>query len=180
MTVQEKVNRRKRERFVWTEKRIKVLKGMYEQQRSYESIAQRMGAPCQRWNVRDRVRKLIANGEMELRPGPAMRSNLWSLEDDKRLEKLYLKQRQGVKRVAEILGRTPDGVESRIRRLGLTRRVNNPRNGWQVAGEQVAWRKSVRNLQRAKSEKARAKLYNGLRYEDANVPERVPACGRIG
>lgn len=180
MTVQEKVNRRKRERFVWTEKRIKVLKSMYEQQRSYESIAQRMGAPCQRWNVRDRVRKLIASGEMELRPGPARRSNLWSLEDDKRLENLYVKQRKGVRFVADALGRTYDGVASRINRMGLNRRVNNPRNGWQVASEQRSWRKSVRSLQRAKSEKARAKLYNGLRYEDANVPERVPACGRIG
>ena len=160
----EKVNGGKRVRFMWTKKRIAVLKHMYWRRKSYQTIADKMGPPCNRLHIRHCVKKLIAAGELSERHFQPDRSNSWSPADDATLEELYVNKKMPAKAIVPVLGRTQTAIEHRIQRIGLTRKYGKSR-----AYRAAKAKREIQAICTSKDVQDQQALYGDLRYEDTPV-----------
>ena len=114
-------------------------------------------------------------------------------EEKQKIRYLYVEEERSVTDISVAINRKRDCVRrtlvelaehdeqvAALRALKDTPQRQRIAKCMQNAKARLAMQEPIRKLHTVKTDKARAKLYNGHRYEDADVPKAVPRCGRLG
>ena len=171
-------------RFFWTDERVARLKDLLSKGFSDMRIAILIGNNCTEGRVQYARNCLHETGEVF----KERKGNPYTPEDDAFIERAYCREAWLTIEIAEALGRNDGSVRARILKLGLSR--ENDQEIQRILSERRSERHkeaaqrhktpSLNKLWTARTERDRAKLYNGHRYEDASVPSFIPRCGRLG
>ena len=168
----------------WTEARVEKLKYLLNKGFSDLRIAILIGDHCTEGRVQYARNCLRDTGEVF----KERKGNPYTAEDDAFIERTYCVEGWLTIEIAEAMGRNDGSVRARILRLGLCRENNQEiqrllrerRSQRHKDAAQRSKAPSFGKIWTVRTDKARAKLYNGHRYEDADVPKLVPRCGRLG
>lgn len=179
----EKVNVDKA-KFIWTDRTETKLKKLLGKGYSDLRIALAIGEGCTEGRVyyaRECLKKI---GRVQV----GRKIKRFTEEEDTFIRRTYCHDGWPLSEIATALSCAKISIKRRVDYLGLRRENDDARAQYlsrirTKAAKEAANRaqvKGFRSLWTVRTERERAKLYNGCCYEDANVPKRVPRCGRLG
>ena len=179
----EKVNADKPQ-FQWTRESLDQLRKLKGKGLSDYRCAQELRCYCTEGQVRYAWECLRKTGHFHKN----RKNKLYTQEEDAFIEKRYCEDGWLIVDIAEALGRNHGSVRARVGKLGLQR--ENTDEMEEILKDRRARRNQtgalnkesycVKQLWTVRSDRDRAKLYDGCRYEDADVPKHCPPCGRLG
>ena len=174
--------------FNWTPELEEQLHELREKGCSDKRIATLIGHGLSEGKVRYALECFDKYGRLS--KGIGNRNKNFTDEEDAQIAEAYCHEGLPIVEIAAAMGRTPGSVRTRVYRMGLVRQNKEAhrRNSHAIrskSGRRARERgvhviESIRSLWTARTDRARAEVYNGQRYEDANVPARIPGCGRLG
>jgi hypothetical protein len=170
--------------FRWTAARIEKLREMKLRGWGDLRIAVNLGNSCTEGGVRYAWECLQKFGRV--RKGPVGKP--YTKKEDEFIARKYCQEGWLAVDIASALGRDGGSLRARICRLKLTREETDEikqllyerRCSRHKQADRQSTSYSMKDIWTVRTESKRAKLYNGMRYEDANVPIHAPRCGRLG
>lgn len=167
--------------FEWTPDREEKLKKLIHERYSDEKIARLMGGGCTRGKVKYARKCLEGYGTTKTH-----RIRIpYSLKEDLFITDTYCNRGWLLTEISSALNRDAGSVKGRINKLNLVRNISEEalkerrsKRHKEAADRNKA--KSFKGLWTVRTDRARAALYKGRRYEDATVVKHLPNCGRLG